>query len=195
MSMKIFAIAILFIPYFLFAADAPKEKPKKELTPMEMRLEMHRRIMEKLLHGNGPDEGLFDDLEKMMQESFSDAFKGFQDLDRSAFTRSHEVPVKTNWLESKEGRTLQIDPQDPSLKLDIKVENSQIQIKGEKQKEGGAKVAFSEFSYSLSTPPDVDPAKVQISQKDTSILVFLPFKKKDEKGRIPVEKRPDEVTI
>lgn len=194
MSMRIFGLVILAFPLFLFAADKTKDAPKKELTPMELRLEMHRRIMEKLLHGNGPDEGLFDDLEKMMNESFSEAFKGFQDLDRSAF-QSAETPLKTSWTESKEGRTLRVDPMDPSLKLDIKVEDSQIQIKGEKQRKNGEKVAFSEFSYSLSTPSDVKASEVKISQDNTSILVFLPFKKLDEKGRSPVPKRPGEVTI
>ncbi len=195
MSMKILTLLILLIPSFAFSASEKKEAPKKELTPMELRLEMHRRIMEKLLHGNGPDEGLFEDLEKMMHESFSDAFKGFQDLDRSAFPSAASSPVKTTWLESKEGRTLKIDPMDPDLKLDIKVEDSQIQIKGEKQRKGGEKVAFSEFSYSLSTPSDVSASEVKISQKDSSILVFLPYKTVDEKGRTPVPKSPGEVTI
>lgn len=195
MSMKFIGMLILLSPFLLCAAEKTKDPPKKGLTPMELRLEMHRRIMEKLLHGNGPDEGLFEDLEKMMQESFSDAFKGFQDLDRKAFTQGAQSPVKTTWIESKEGRTLKIDPMDPSLKLDIKVEEAQIQIKGEKQKEGGQKIAFSEFSYSLNTPADVNASQVKISQKDSSILVFLPFNKVDEKGRSPLPKMPGEVTI
>jgi HSP20 family molecular chaperone IbpA len=195
MNMRFLSILILLFPLFLFAADKPKENSQKKLSPMELRLEMHRRMMEKLLHGTGPDEGLFEDLEKMMQESFSDAFKSFQDLDREAFQPKGLAPVKTNWTESKEGRTLRIDPQDPDINLDIKVDETQIHIKGEKKKKGGKRIAFSEFSYSLSTPSDVNAAEVKITQSDSGLLLFLPFKKTDEKGRSPVQKRPGEVTI
>ena len=63
------------------------------------------------------------------------------------------------------------------------------------QNKEGKKVAFSEFSYSISTPEDVDASRVTISQEDKSILVFFPFIKVDEKGRKPLPKRPGEVTI
>lgn len=188
MNMKFFLTLIFIFPLMVNAADKDAKGQEKKLTPMELRLEMHRRMMERLLHGDGPDEGLFDDLEKMMQESFSEAFKGFQDV-------GPQAPVKTTWQESKKGRTLRIDPSDPDLKLDIKIENAQILIKGEKQRKGGEKVAFSEFSYSLSTPHDVDASAVEISQEGNSIMVFLPFKKMDDKGRTPLPKRPGEVTI
>lgn len=165
---------LLFLILFLPALALGAGDEKKKLTPLKLRLEMHRRLMEKFLHGRGPDEGLFDDLEEMLEQNFSGSLQG---LNHPGFGGGAAVPVKTSWKESEAGRTLRIEPLEKDLKLDIKVEAREISIKGEKEARGGGKVAFSEFSYSLSTPADVDTARVKISQEKGVIVVFFPFQK------------------
>src|SRR5690348_9939488 len=67
---------------------------------MELREEMHRRMINKLLHGMGPDEDIFKDMEQMFQDSMADSFSAFGDL--TAESKNYQ----TEWTESTTGRTL-----------------------------------------------------------------------------------------
>src|SRR5690606_34242449 len=74
----------------------------------EMREKMHRRMMDKLLHGFGHDEDLFKDMEQFMDEVMTDSFSGF-----SSFSRTTAQNYKMEWKETREGRTLVITPLSP----------------------------------------------------------------------------------
>ena len=133
---------------------------------LKIREEIHRRMMEKLLRGVGPDQDMFSDVEKMMDDMMKDSFSGMQSI--SGIKSSN---YKMEWKESNQGRTLEITPANPSQHLDINVANGLITIKGKEEK--GSFV--SSFSNAFSVPGDCDPAKVKMDQKDGKILVSFPY--------------------
>lgn len=156
---------------------------------MELREEMHRRMINKLFYGTGTDD-LFKDMEKMFEDE-----AGFQSF---SVTPSYE----TEWQESSSGRTLLITPKNKDQQLDIDVTNDLITIKGKNEQKTLSGSSLSSFSNSFSVPEDCDGTKVKIDQKDGKILVFLPYKSvksvpiQPKKGdRIPLPKTEDAVEI
>lgn len=143
---------------------------------MEMREEIHKRMRDKLLHGLGPDDDLFKDMDKMFDDMMSDSLKGFD----SFAPRSSQFQIQ--WSEDNSGRTLAITPKSKDQNLDIKVENGFVTIKGVEQN--------SSFSSSFNVPQDCDPAKVKMDQKEGKILMHFPYKKqasfKDDRRPLPV---------
>lgn len=137
---------------------------------MELREEMHKRMRDKLLHGIGPDQDLFKDLEQMFEDSMSDAFSGFGDL------QIESDNFKTEWTESKTGRTLEITPKEKDQKLNIDVNETVITIKGESLHKTATSTFSSNFSNSFPVPDDCDGTKVKMDQQDGKILVQFPFK-------------------
>lgn len=137
---------------------------------MELREEMHRRMRDKLLHGIGPDQDLFKDIEQMFEDSMSDAFSG---LDQFQIDSDN---FKSEWMESKTGRTLVIIPKEKDQKLNIDVSDAAITIKGETQHKTATSTYSSTFSNSFPVPDDCDGTKVKMDQKDGKILVQFPFK-------------------
>jgi HSP20 family molecular chaperone IbpA len=152
---------------------------------MRMRGEMHRRMIDKLFHGVGPDQDMFSDMEKMMDDAMKDSFSSFEMFDGRESTSSH---YRSEWKESVSGRTLEITPSKPDQQLDINVANGMITIKGKAEKKTGHSSFISNFSNAFSVPGDCDPSKVKIDQKDGKILVFFPYAKTSR----PVEVRPKE---
>lgn len=146
-----------------------------------LREEIHRRIMDKLLRGIGPDHDLFSDLDQMFEE-------GLELRGSAAYA--------TSWVEGEKGRTLLITPKDPEQKLDINVENGLISIKGKEERKTEFGTSIRSFANSFSVPHDVDPSKVEISQKEGKILVSFPFRQKAPgTDRYPVPAGKDDVTI
>lgn len=139
---------------------------------LKMREEMHRRMMDKLLHGKGPDQDMFSDMEKMMEDLMSDSFTGFSSLNMSSSSN-----FRMEWLESSAGRTLALTPKDPKQNLDINVSNGLIIIKGKSEEKTPHGVSVSNFTNSFNVPDDCDPSKVTIEQKEGKILVQFPFRK------------------
>src|SRR5690606_18087642 len=92
---------------------------------LRMREEMHRRMMEKLLHGVGPDHDMFSDMESFLDEVMTDSFSGTQ-----SFSRKMARNYRMDWAENKEGRTLIITPKGPEQKLNIDVKEGLISISG-----------------------------------------------------------------
>lgn len=164
---------------------------------LKMRQEMHRRMLDKLLHGIGPDQGMFSDMEKMMEEMMSESFSGFS----SSLAISGDSQFKMEWSESKAGRTLQITPNSPEQELDINVANGMITIQGKAKAESQGTVSYSNFSNSLSVPPDCDASRVKIDQKDGKLLVQFPYVKakalevKPKDRRTPVGPSESDVPI
>lgn len=138
---------------------------------MQMRAEMHRRMMEKLINGVGPDQDMFQDMEKFMEEVMADSFTGFDTLTQPAVEN-----YKMAWSESATGRTLNITPKTPEQQLDINVSNNLIIIKGKVEDKRPHGIAVSNFTNSFNVPGDCDPGKVKISQEKGKILVSFPWR-------------------
>ncbi len=130
---------------------------------LRMRGEMHRRMMEKLLHGSGPDQDMFQDMEQFMDEAMSDAFSIHSNVIRQNY--------KTEWKETSAGRTLEIIPASPSQQLDIKVSDGFVVI-NTKETSGNS---VSSSSSSFNVPQDCDPAKVKMETKDGKIVMQFPY--------------------
>lgn len=159
--------------------DNPSDLMEKR---MKMREEMHRRMMEKLLNGFGPDQDMFSDMEKMMDDMLRDSFTGFSSLSPSTSSN-----FSMEWSEDTQGRTLSITPKNPKENLDINVSNGLIIIKGKSETKSANGVAVSNFTNSFNVPEDCDPGKVKIDQKDGKILVQFPYWKAK-----PVDLKPKE---
>ena len=164
---------------------------------LKMREEMHRRMLDKLLHGIGPDQDMFSDMEKMMEEMMNESFSGFS----SSLSISGDSQFKMEWVESKVGRTLKITPKNPEQQLDINVSNGMITIQGKGKSEAKGAVSYSNFSNSMSVPLDCDASKVKIDQKDGKIIVQFPYLKarpvnvKPKDNRVPIGPSEGDVSI
>lgn len=156
---------------------------------MELREELHRKMLQNLLHGTH-DESLFGDMEKLMEDAMKDAGS------TSSFSFSIGQNVETEWQESSAGRTLLITPRTKDQKLDINVAEGMVTIKGNTEN--------TNFQNSFSIPQDCDSGKVKMDQKDGKIVMFFPWiiarkvsppiSPKKEK-RIPLPKTESDVTI
>lgn len=133
---------------------------------IKMRQEMHRRMMDKLLYGNGPDHGMFDDMEDFIDEAMTGSVSGAQAQN-----------YKMEWSEEAEGRTLIVTPNSTSEDLSINVDNGLVVISGKTEKKSGQVASFSSFSNSFNVPSDCDAEKVKIESKNGNILVKFPFVK------------------
>lgn len=189
-------LGIMFLFVFwagaLLGQQSSRPVDDKESASMEKRLkmreEMHRRMMEKLLKGTGPNEDMFKDMEQFLDEVMTDSFSGFD-----SFTRTTAQNYKMEWSETSEGRVLTITPQSSEQKLDIDISNGLVIIKGKTENKSGNSVSISNFSNSFNVPGDCDPSKVKIDQKDGKILVQFPFwdsraisdKQKNDRKPIP----------
>ncbi|WP_408097229.1 Hsp20/alpha crystallin family protein [Peredibacter sp. HCB2-198] len=173
-------------------SDSQADQIQKRL---QLREEMHRRMIDKLMNGNGPDEGLFEDLEKMAEDMMKDSFSG---MDSFAPTSSN---YQMEWKETAGGRTLAITPKSPDQKLDINVNNGMITIKGSAEQKSQYGNTISQFNNSFNVPGDCDPSKVKMDQKDGKILLNFPFRtaktiqKRPEDQRKPLPKSEDDVVI
>jgi HSP20 family molecular chaperone IbpA len=172
----------------LFAQKSSRPVDDHDSTSLQKRLkmreEMHRRMMDKLLKGVGPDQNLFQDMEQFLDEVMTDSFSGFD-----SFSRTTAQNYKMEWSESKDGRTLIITPDSPQQQLDINVSNGLIIIKGKTEKKSANGVSISNFSNSFNVPGDCDPGKVKIDQKDGKILVQFPYRSAKPSEVKPSEKR------
>jgi HSP20 family molecular chaperone IbpA len=161
---------------------------------LELREEMHRRMRDKLLHGVGPDQDMFKDMEKMMDEAMTEANSGFDVM-------APADHYATEWVRSNSGQTLVITPKNPKQQLDIDVKANMITIKGNFENKSGGSTYISNFSNSFGIPEECDGNQVKINQKDGKILVELPYRvvkkvtvpKKEE--RKPLPPSSGEVTI
>lgn len=169
---------IMFVFVFwtgaILAQQGSRPVDDKQTTSMEkrmqMRAEMHRRMMEKLINGVGPDQDMFQDMEKFMEEIMADSFTGFESLTPQAEN------YKMEWSESATGRTLNLTPKTPEQQLDINVSNGLIIIKGKVEDKRPNGIVVSNFTNSFNVPGDCDPAKVKISQHQGKILVSFPWR-------------------
>lgn len=192
--------SVLLWTLSVLGQNNPQESFEKR---MQLREEMHRRLMDKLTSGNGPDQDLFTDLEQLMNESLSEAFGGMDSFGSISLNpKAASAAYDASWKEGEQGRTLVIHPKDPKQQLDINVQNNLITIKGKQEVKTQFGTSLSSFSNSFNVPQDVDGSKVKITQKEGKILVHLPYSKiikkierPQENERIPIPSSEDEVTI
>jgi HSP20 family molecular chaperone IbpA len=178
---------------------SPLEDRESDLVEkkIKMREEMHRRLIDKLLHGIGPDRDMFADMDKMMEEIMKDSFSGSS----SSFSFGGDSQFKLEWHETKVGRTLEITPKNPEQELDINVANGMITIQGKSKDQSQGAVSYSNFSNSMNVPSDCDAEKVKIDHKDGKILVQLPFLKarpvdvRPKDNRTPIGPSENDVSI
>ncbi len=154
--------------------DADLERIRKH---MELREELHRKMLENLMHGRH-DENLFGEMEKLFEETMKEAGA------TSSFSFTMGQNVETEWQENEKGRTLLISPRTKDQKLDITVNGGMVTIKGN---EGS-----TNFQNSFSVPQDCDSGKVKMDQKEGKIVMFFPWivvkkisPKKDERKPLP----------
>lgn len=154
---------------------------------LRMREEMHRRMMEKLLHGVGPDHDMFSDMESFLDEVMTDSFSGTQ-----SFSRKMARNYRMDWAENKEGRTLIITPKGPEQKLNIDVKEGLISISGTTEQKTPNGTSKSSFTNTFNVPGDCDEKKVKIDQKDGKIHVAFPYReiKKLELPKSMPERKP-----
>lgn len=152
---------------------------------MKMREEMHRRMMDKLINGVGPDQDMFQDMEKFLDEVMADSFSGFH-----SFSRTTSQNYKMNWEESTKGRTLTIIPKNKDQVLDINVQKGLIEIKGKTEVKTQNGTSVSQFSNSFNVPGDCDPTKLKMDQKNGNIVMFFPFY--SERAAVKVRPAPEE---
>lgn len=150
---------------------------------MELREELHRRMLDNLMSGKH-DENLFKDMEKLMEETMQES--------RSFQFSFGDQNFRTEWQESETGRTLFITPKTKEQKLDITVQNEMVTIKG--------KTEFSDFQNSFSIPQDCDSSKVKMDQKNGKIVMFFPWRSVKKAApprdnRVPLPKSEEDVTI
>ncbi len=154
--------------------DADLARIKKH---MEMREELHRKMLENLMHGRH-DENLFGEMEKLFEETMKEAGA------TSSFSFTMGQNVETEWQENEKGRTLLITPQTKDQKLDINVNGGMVTIKGTSENVN--------FQNSFSVPQDCDSGKVKMDQKEGKIVMFFPWLSLERK---PMPKTKSDVAI
>ena len=183
--MERFFVKICIIFIFLVCtgwafADQQSDQIKRR---EEIREEVHQRIRDMLLNGKADDPDMFKDLEE----------------DRGG----NPVNYKSEWLETKIGRTLAITPKDKDQKINVDVNATVITIKGDSLQKTATSTFSSAFTNSFPVPDDCDGTRVKMNSKDGKLLIELPFKSlrsvkapvKKEEERKPLPPLPGAVEI
>lgn len=193
--MYVVLTVILLLVFWAIAGFGQKRVADPIQQRLQLREELHRKMLNNLLSGSH-DEDLFRDMDKLMEDAMKDIGAGGSSFSYSIGAQNFE----TEWTESSNGRTLLITPQSKDQKLDINVEQEMVTIKGKTENKTPGGVMVSDFQNSFSIPQDCDSGKVKMDQKDGKIVMFFPWKsvkkispKKDE--RLPLPKADSDVTI
>jgi hypothetical protein len=195
--------SIILVLILCFAALAQKpsadSREARIQRAMEMREELHRRLIEHMFKGTGSTEDIFKDMDSLFEDVMSDMNSHFGE--RSSTADAYEMA----WTESKEGRTLLLSPKNKEQRLEINVDQGMISIKGKTEHKFGQSTSISSFSHSYSIPQDCDGTKVKMLEKEGKILMIFPYKsastsqesspKKSIEPRIPVKPSDQDVAI
>lgn len=192
----VFITAITGMCQMMTPKPVPDQTFDRMKRRMELREEMHRRMRNKLLHGIGPDQDLFKDMDQLFEDVMSDPFDGM-----NSFTTTATSHYQSEWTESSSGRTLVITPKKDGPPLDINVANGTITIKVKAEQKTANGSYVSSFSNLFSVPQDCDDTKVKIHQQGDKILVEFPFRTTKsitvppKEERKPLPPSGEEVTI
>ena len=166
-------LGVMFLLVFWAFSSMGQKPSTSEFEQLQKRLqlreEMHRRMMDKLINGMGPDEDMFKDMERAFEEVFNDPSNSFKNFAPRAQN------FQAEWTETNTGRTLVITPKTPEQKLDINVNNNMVTIKGESETKTAQGISKMSFNNSFGVPGDVDAKKVTMDQKNGKILVQFPY--------------------
>lgn len=155
---------IFLLMFWAFSSLGQKNSEYDRLQKqLQLREEMHRRILDKFFNGTGSDEDLFGDMHEAFEEAFGNSFA------------PRTSNFSAEWTETKEGRTLVITPKTPDQQLDINVQNGMVTIKGKTEEKTDTGMSSMSFNNSFSVPGDCDASKVKMDQKNGKILVQFPF--------------------
>jgi HSP20 family molecular chaperone IbpA len=167
---------------------------------MELREQMHKRMRDQLLYGQGANGDTFRDMDRLMEEAMKDSFSGFDDI-----AVEGSASYQSEWIESTSSKTLVITPKDESQKLDIDVKATLITIKGKTEHRDQNSTSYSEFSNVFPVPADCDGSRVKMTQKDGKILIELPYRsapktvvtppKKEVEERKPIKNLDGQISI
>jgi HSP20 family molecular chaperone IbpA len=181
--MKILMIFFLLSPV-AFAQTGNHDRASEEqrmLRYKQLMDEAHKRLRDSLIHGFGDDDDIFKGMDQLLQDSFSSG---------SSLMPSMKKNYDMEWTETRSGRVLTIIPKDPKQQLDINVQNNLVTIKGKIETKTAQGTSSSSFSNSFSVPEDCDASKVQMSQKNGSIVMAFPYStapaKKPIKGEVQI---------
>ena len=188
---RVYVVLILMFFLFLSAGVLLGQQDSRPIDNQEdgmekrlrMRQEMHRRMMDKLLRGTGPDQDMFKDMEEFLNDVMTDSFTGFD-----SFTKPSRENFSMLWSDTQGGKTLVITPKSPEQQLDIDVSNGFITIKGKVEERGNHSVSVSTFNNSVSVPQSCDSSKVRIEQKNGKILISFPCEDGHSSSTIPKKK-------
>lgn len=160
------------------SSPTTREPFDRQKRRMELREEMHKRMRDKILHGLGPDQDLFKDMDAAFEDAFTDIAPQVSNF-------------KSEWSETTQSRVLTLTPQSKDQKLNIDVNATAITIKGESEQKTATSSFMSSFTNSFPIPDDCDGTKVKMKHEDGKILVELPFKNVKTVSRPPkIERRP-----
>ena len=177
---RMYVVLGLFLFTLLWAFTSLGQKKTVD-DPEALREEIHRRMRQKLLFGQGSDEDLFRDMHQMMDRAMSDFNTIKLDIDAG---------VKSEWVSQGQDQILVVTPEDSKQQMDIKVENGLVTL----QSKNESKNSFSQFSQSFSIPFGCDGSKVKIEQKMEKIHIRFPCTTRKE-SREPVQKNEADVSI
>jgi HSP20 family molecular chaperone IbpA len=149
-------------------SNAPFDRTKRR---MELREEMHRRMMDKLTNGGAADRDLFKDIEDEMDKAMGEAFSS-----GTSAPSNQNSNFSAEWVESKAGRVLIITPRSKDQQLEIDTKPELITIRGKVEKKTATTTSVSSFSNSFSVPADCDGSQVKMSHKDGKIVMEFPYK-------------------
>jgi len=164
------------------SSDVQKEDAMKREKRLQMHHDLHQKLRQSLFNGTNDIDQIFKDFEEAFNQDFSDSFQRFNSLSSQL-----EAPYKTEWEESKEGRTLKVIPKDKDQNISIDVQDEMISISGKSNQ--------SSFTNRFSFPQDCDASKVKMTSEGNHIVLFLPYKVKIKEGRIPLPSQDSDVQI
>lgn len=174
----------------------PETQEEKIMKRMQMREEIHRRLIDQLMKGGTPPDDMFADMEQMMNQVMSESLSGLDNF------QSNSQNFSTAWSESGEGRTLAITPKSPEQQLDINVKDGFVTVQGKVETKSQYGTSVSSFNNSFNVPGDCDPTKVKMDHKDGKILLHFPFRtatksitKEPKIERTPVPPSKEDVPI
>ncbi|HXH74813.1 MAG TPA: hypothetical protein VNJ08_07590 [Bacteriovoracaceae bacterium] len=172
---------ILLLALFTFGVQAQNPNADQVRRALELRHELHKRLMDHLINGTNIGTGKDDELFKEMEALFEEAVTNI-----GGNTRTTPKSYDMAWSDSKAGRTFLLSPHDKKQPLEIKIEKGVITIEG--------KNSVASFTHTYSVPMDCDWTKVKMREKEGKIIMSFPFKKTAQ-GRKPVEPSKNDVSI
>ncbi|MDD0853095.1 hypothetical protein HBN50_08305 [Halobacteriovorax sp. GB3] len=197
-----FVFILCFVSLSTLAQDQDKaglSTQEQMREAMKRALEENKRIMDKMMNSD-----FFQSMDSFKDQFFKDFnnrdsfFKGDTDFFKGI---EFESNLSKKWVDKEEERVLVIEIGEGDRPIDIKIENGQIQLKGEvlkkeeSQSENGMRTRqyTYQFNESFPIPKGLSHKKVKFEKKGKELWIrFARLEKvsieKDKKKRKPLDK-------